>query len=255
MRVLVAVTLVAVAVGVLGARADATAEATKLVGSVDDLATISLEHENGTPVTNIAPGSYDIEVTDNTAGHNFHLTGPGPVDESTGIGAIETVTWPLTLGAGSYHYYCEVHPVTMSGDFTVGSVSPPPPPMPPPPGPPPLPPPAPPPPGPGPPPPSPPPPPGPPATPPPTPPLVVSGVRVRLATRSLVVVSVTVNRPSRAVVELKRKARTVARASALLKAGTTALRVRPRRRLAAGRYQLVLRVGTARPRTYGLRLR
>src|SRR5688500_16046455 len=41
MRVLFAVTLAAVAIGVLGARADADAEATRLVGTVDDAANIA----------------------------------------------------------------------------------------------------------------------------------------------------------------------------------------------------------------------
>ena len=83
----------------------------------------------------------------------------------------------------------------------------------------------------------------------------MSAVRVRLATRSLVVVTVTVNRAVRASLELRRRTRVLARTATTLRSGTNALRLRPRRPLAAGRYQLVLRVGSGRARTYGLRLR
>jgi plastocyanin len=246
MRVLVAVTLAAIAVGIVGARAHADAQATKLVGTVDSLATISLKNEDGSPVTTIPSTTYDVEVTDSATFHNFHLTGLG-VDESTTIGGTTTVTWTLALADGTYEYLCDAHPDTMKGAFTVGAVSPPPPPpqppppLPPPPAPPPAPPPSP-----------------PPATPPAaTPPaaLVVSAVKIRVATRSLVVIAVTVNRPARASLELRRRNRTLARAQAALKSGRNVMRLRPRRAVAAGRYQLVLRVGSGRARTYGLRLR
>jgi hypothetical protein len=80
MRVLVAVTLAAVAIGALGARADADAEATRLVGSVQSFTDFSLKNENGTLVTTLPPGSYDIDVTDGTTEHNFHLSGAEGVD-------------------------------------------------------------------------------------------------------------------------------------------------------------------------------
>src|SRR5215210_4094345 len=241
MRVIVAVTLAAVAVGIVGARADAGAEATKLVGTVDPSATISLKHEDGSAVSTIAPATYDFEVTDSTSFHNFHLTGPG-IDRSTTIAETTTVTWTLSLGEGSYEYQCDAH-AWMKGAFTVGTVSPPPPPPQPPPPLPPPPPPA-----------------SSPSPPPaPTPPAAagvsVSAVRVRVATPSLVVVSVTVDRAARASLEVRRRNRTLARTATTLKVGRNALRLRPRRPLPVGRYQLVLRVGSNRARTYGLRLR
>jgi len=253
MRVLIALTLAAVAVAIVGARAQAGAQATKLIGTVDDTATITLEHEDGTAVTTIPPSEYEIEVTDASTFHNFHLFGPGGFSRLTGQSQTGTVSWNETLAEGSYEYRCDFHPLTMRGTFTVGTVQPPPPQPPPPQPPPPLPPP------PGPPPPAPPapPPPAPPAapTPPAAPGARVGAVRVRVATRSLVVVSVTVDRRVRAALELRRRSRTLARTAATLKAGPNALRLRPRRKLAPGRYQLVLRVGSARARTYGLRLR
>jgi hypothetical protein len=250
MRVLAAVTLAAIAVGIIGARAHADAQATKLVGQSGPGFTITLKNEDGSAVTNLPPAAYDLEVTDSSSFHNFHLTGPG-VDQSTTIPETTTVTWPLTLAEGNYEYHCDLHPDTMKGAFTVGAVSPPPPPpqppppLPPPPAPPPAPPSAPPP----------APQPAPPAA--PTPPAAarVSAVKIRVATRKLVVVAVTVDRPARASLELRRRTSRLARMTATLRAGTNALRLRPRRALAAGRYQLVLRVGSGRARTYGLRLR
>jgi hypothetical protein len=230
MRVLSAVTLAAIAVGIVGARADADAQATKLVGQSGPGFTITLKNEDGSAVTNLPPAAYDLEVTDSSSFHNFHLTGPG-VDQSTTIPETTMVTWSLALAEGNYEYHCDLHPDTMKGAFTVGAVSPPPPPEPPPPLPP------------------------PPLPPPAAPSVSVSAVRVRVATRSLVVVAVTVDRPARASLELRRRNRTLARTQAALKSGRNVLRLRPRRAVAAGRYQLVLRVGSGRARTYSLRLR
>jgi plastocyanin len=241
MRVLAAVALLAAIAAIAGARAHADAQATKLVGLVDDSATISLKNESGTAVTNLSPGTYDIEVTDSSAYHNFHLTGPG-VNRMTSVAGTTTETWTVALAEGAYEYLCDPHRSVMNGSFTVAAVQPPPP-QPPPPLPPP----------PAPPPPS----PTPPAVPPPpaAPRVTVGAVRVSRATRSLVVVNVTVDRAARASLQLRRGGRTFARTAATLRPGTNALRLRPQRRLAAGRYQLVLRVGQARARSYGLRLR
>jgi hypothetical protein len=250
MRVLLAVTLAAVAIGVLGARASADAQATRLVGTVDDTATITLE-KDGTPVTTLPPGEYELEVTDSTSSHNFHLTGPGGVDESTTIAGQESVTWPLTLAEGDYHYVCDAHGF-MAGHFTVPGSSPPPPP---PPGPPP----------PGPPPPAPPPPPpGPPPVPPPPPiqhpsPLAPAASLSRLTVRVLpgrvVVASVHATAPVRALMELRRGARRVQSKRASLTTGRNVLRMRVRRGVAAGRYVLVVRTAAGRALSHRLRLR
>ena len=39
---------------------------------------------NGTRVTHLAAGTYEIQVHDNSAFHNFHLNGPG-VDQTTEV--------------------------------------------------------------------------------------------------------------------------------------------------------------------------
>src|SRR5215218_7535135 len=123
----------------------------------------------------------------------------------------------------------------MPGRFTVGSGQPPPPPPQPPP---PL-----------------PPPPSAAPSPPAAPSVTVGAVRVSRASRSLVVVRVTVDRPVRASLELRRGAKAVAKTAATLKAGTNSIRLRPRRAVAPGRYRLVVRIGSSRARTISLRLR
>ena len=249
MRALVAVTLAAVAIGLLGSRADADSQATRLIGTVADPGTITLTHENGAPVTTLAPGTYDIAVTDNTVFHNFHLTGPGGLDRSTGVIAQESPTWSLTLGVGSYHFQCDPHFSFMFGDFTVSDSSPPPPP---PPGPPPPPPPGPPPPGP----PSPPPP--PPSGPPPPARTTAALTRlsVRMAPGRVVVVSVRATARTSARLELRRNRRTVVQSKRVtLRAGKNTLRMAIRRSVRPGRYQIVVRTSGGRTLSSSLRLR
>jgi hypothetical protein len=89
-----------------------------LVATVKDDGTITLKNQGGDTVTTLAPGTYDIDVHDDSAFHNFHLTGPG-VDEKTSVPLIENPTWTVTLMAGgTYHFECDAH-AYMQGDFTV----------------------------------------------------------------------------------------------------------------------------------------
>jgi len=93
---------------------------------------ISLKNPDGSSVSHLDPGTYDISVTDNAPiDHNFHLRGPG-VDMSTPLEGVATVTWTVTFVDGTYTFLCDAHPVQMKGSFTVGAVQPPPPPPPPP---------------------------------------------------------------------------------------------------------------------------
>ena len=64
--------------------------------------------------------TYEIEVTDLSDFHNFHLTGPS-VNEDTGVAFTGKVTWHVTLGDGNYVYVCDVHPSSMRGTFTAGT--------------------------------------------------------------------------------------------------------------------------------------
>jgi hypothetical protein len=80
---------------------------------------IALLDENDDPVTDLPAGEYNIEVSDPTDVHNFHLSGgDGAVDEKTSPAEkIETV-WVVTLDPGEYRYMCDPHP-SMNGRFTV----------------------------------------------------------------------------------------------------------------------------------------
>jgi plastocyanin len=106
---------------------------TRLIATVgtNDAHTISLTHANGTAVTDIPAGTYEIEVRDRSEIHNFHLVGPG-VNQRTAVDTTSTQTWTVTFRNESrYTYLCDAHPTTMRETFTVGG-GPPPPPQPPP---------------------------------------------------------------------------------------------------------------------------
>ena len=90
-----------------------------LQASVGPGYTISLS-QNGTKVGNLDPGTYTIQVNDQSGIHNFHLTGPG-VNEATDIEGTGSATWTVTFADGTYTYVCDAHPTQMRGTFTVGS--------------------------------------------------------------------------------------------------------------------------------------
>jgi plastocyanin len=95
----------------------ATAGGASLDGTVGPGFEIQLTR-NGQPVTTLAAGTYTLNVDDKSAGHDFHLTGPG-VDVSTDVSFTGTKTFTITLAAGTYHYQCDPHASSMNGDFTV----------------------------------------------------------------------------------------------------------------------------------------
>jgi plastocyanin len=102
-----------------------------LTGTVGPGFTIILRDAQGSRVTNIAPGTYDIEIRDQSVEHNFHLTGPG-VNRATVVEDTGNVAWTVTFTEGAYTYFCDPHSTMMRGRLTVGNVVPPPPPSPPP---------------------------------------------------------------------------------------------------------------------------
>jgi plastocyanin len=65
----------------------------------------------------LKPGHAVIVVRDRSAGDNFRLTGPGVV-KATGVAFRGTVTWTVTLRAGTYRYRSDRH-AGLSGKFTV----------------------------------------------------------------------------------------------------------------------------------------
>jgi plastocyanin len=103
----------------------AQADNPKLVAVVgtNDAFVISLRDGNGNAVTQLAPGTYDIAVSDRSESHNFHPKGPG-VDQSTPIGEKQETTWTVTIGDGRYTYVCDAHSTQMRGYFLAGALTP-----------------------------------------------------------------------------------------------------------------------------------
>ena len=90
----------------------------KLIGEVNDDATIRLKDANGNVVTVLEPGTYDVEVHDNSDDHNFHLSGPG-VNQATAVAEVGVKTWTVTFAGGAtYTYVCDPHAGFMRGSFT-----------------------------------------------------------------------------------------------------------------------------------------
>ena len=102
------------------AATEATTEAsgsggTTLNGSVGPGFDISLDGTDG-----LTAGSYTIVVDDQSAEHNFHLTGPGGVDVSTEVSETGEKSLDVELEAGEYTFVCDPHASQMKGSFTVG---------------------------------------------------------------------------------------------------------------------------------------
>jgi plastocyanin len=96
-----------------------TLQATVGTEESPDAFEIDLVDENGDPVTQLPAGEYNIEVTDRTSDHNFHLSGgDGAVDERTGPTEKVETLWVVTFEPGEYRYLCDPHP-SMNGHFTV----------------------------------------------------------------------------------------------------------------------------------------
>jgi hypothetical protein len=93
----------------------------KLFATVGPAYTISLVDSAGAPVTRLDPGTYDIEIDDRSAEHNFHLIGPGPVSAGTEIGFVGIRTITVTVVSGQYTFVCDDHAYDMIGQFTVGT--------------------------------------------------------------------------------------------------------------------------------------
>jgi hypothetical protein len=100
------------------------AQQTRLIATVGPDETITLTHENGSRVTRLDPGAYEIVVDDRSEFHNFRLRGPG-VDRATGVAFVGTTTFSVTLAEGQYTYVCDPHSGSMRGTFTVGNPAPP----------------------------------------------------------------------------------------------------------------------------------
>jgi plastocyanin len=98
--------------------ASAGAATPKLTGTVGPGFTISLK-QAGKAVKTLKAGSYSITVSDKSAIHNFHLSGPGVNKEITKVGFVGTKTVVVKLKKGLYRFVCDPHASTMKGSFKV----------------------------------------------------------------------------------------------------------------------------------------
>lgn len=101
----------------------------QLLATVGPGFSIGLTHPDGSIVTKVDPGVYDIVVRDLANEHNFHLSGLG-VNEFTDVEAIVNVTWTVTFQDARYTFVCDPHSSDMHGSFVAGTPPPPPPPPP-----------------------------------------------------------------------------------------------------------------------------
>ena len=95
--------------------AESSGDGATLNGSVGPGFDISVSGADG-----ITAGDYTLVVDDQSAAHNFHLTGPGDVDVSTDVGAEGEESFAVTLEPGEYTFVCDPHASQMRGTFTVG---------------------------------------------------------------------------------------------------------------------------------------
>lgn len=92
----------------------------QLLATVGPGFSIRLTHPDGSVVTKVDPGVYDIVVRDVANEHNFHLSGAG-VDEFTDVEALVDVTWTVTFGNAVYTFMCDPHRTAMRGTFVSGT--------------------------------------------------------------------------------------------------------------------------------------
>ena len=110
----------AVAVAALAATAPtAAAPAQTVTGTVGPSFTIALT-KGGHPVAALkAHTPYRFVITDRADIHDFHLRGPGIDRVLTGVSFQGTKSFTLTLGKGTYSFFCDPHAPVMHGTFRV----------------------------------------------------------------------------------------------------------------------------------------
>lgn len=74
----------------------------------------------GTPAAQLAPGTYELAITDRSSVHNFHLHGPG-VDVDSGQTATGSTTRTVNFADGYYAFGSDPFFDRMRGELTVGS--------------------------------------------------------------------------------------------------------------------------------------
>ena len=107
-----------VAAAALGLSAPAGAAPKVLTGTVGPGFTISLA-SGGKKVTSLKAGTYRIDVSDRSAIHDFHFSGPGVNKVITGVSFHGRKSVTVTLKRGTYRYVCDPHASFMKGSFRV----------------------------------------------------------------------------------------------------------------------------------------
>jgi plastocyanin len=100
--------------------APSVADNPRLLATVGPGFTIRLTHPDGSAVTKVDPGVYDISVRDLDGEHNFHLSGQG-VNEFTDVEELVNVTWTVTFAEARYTFVCDPHASDMRGEFVAGN--------------------------------------------------------------------------------------------------------------------------------------
>jgi len=125
-----ALAVAALALGVTACGGDDSSssdETTTEAASTGGAASATLKGETGpgfdieVSQKTVKAGTYTLEVEDRSDMHNFHLIGPGGVDEEvTEVGFVGDKSVTLTLEPGTYTYQCDPHAASgMKGTFTV----------------------------------------------------------------------------------------------------------------------------------------
>ena len=114
----------------LGAPGSARGEIPRLVATVGPGFTIELADANGTHVTQLAAGEYEVLVHDLSASHDFTLDSKTTQQRlvETTVEFVGDMTFTVNLPAGSYGHACVPHATLMNGSFVVDEPAPPPPP-------------------------------------------------------------------------------------------------------------------------------
>ena len=73
---------------------------------------------DGRRVSILDAGAYVFTVRDRSRRHNFHLVGPG-VNRRTTVAQVRTVTWRLTLRAGTFRFVSDPQARRLRGVFRV----------------------------------------------------------------------------------------------------------------------------------------
>jgi len=119
--VVVAGVLPSLALGAAGFAAPVQAPGTAVIinARVGPGATISVRKDPEGKVLHLAPGRYELRVSDRSRKDNFHLIGP-TVNKRTSVVSSGAFTWKLRLVRGLYRYRSDAHPKSMRGSFKVG---------------------------------------------------------------------------------------------------------------------------------------